>query len=158
MSRMLFIARLIATSGGSGYLPKAPGTFGALAGLLVSICIGWFCVDNVIMVHYLHITLIVAFYIAGVWATKMLIPKWGTDPSRIVIDETVGFWISILFIPVNWSYYVAAFILFRFFDIVKPLGIKKIDRLHTAQSVMLDDVVAGVYANVLLQLLIRIYE
>ena len=151
------LAKLVATSGGAGYIPLAPGTFGALVGLLVSLMLHYVFTIEGSLLHFIHLGLSIIFYFAGVWACIKLKPDWGDDPSRVVMDETVGFWVSIILIPARWEYYVAAFILFRFFDIVKPLGIKKIDQKHTTHAVMLDDVVAGIYTNLFLQLIILIY-
>lgn len=85
---------------------------------------------------------------------KALEEEWGEDPSKVVIDETVGLWISMLFIPINTYTLILAFILFRFFDILKPLGIRKLDQLKNSWGVMLDDILAGVYANMVLQLIV----
>ena len=76
---------------------------------------------------------------------------WGKDPSKVVIDEVSGMAIGLLLLPVNVKYLFAAFILFRFFDIVKPLYIRKIEALPRGWGIMLDDVAAGIYTNVLLQ-------
>jgi phosphatidylglycerophosphatase A len=95
-------------------------------------------------------------FFAGTFACKKLSGEWGHDPSKVVIDETLGFWISILFLPLNVQTLIGGFILFRFFDIVKPLGIRKIDNLNSPYAVMLDDVLAGIYANLVLQAVHRI--
>ena len=149
-------AAVIATSGGVGYIPLAPGTFGALVGFILSILCIFISTDDT-KVSILLISAIVISYLAGVWSCRILKNKWGDDPSRVVIDETMGYWVGILFLPLDWRYYLAAFVLFRFFDIVKPLGIKKIDRLHNAHSVMLDDLAAGIYTNVVLQIYLILY-
>jgi phosphatidylglycerophosphatase A len=151
------LAKIVATTGGAGYIPFAPGTFGALAGLLFSLLLRYVFTLEESSLHLIHLFLSLIFYFSGVWACKKLKPEWGDDPSRVVMDETVGFWISIILIPARWEYYVAAFVLFRFFDIAKPLGIRKIDQMHSSHAVMLDDVVAGLYANLVLQLIILFY-
>jgi phosphatidylglycerophosphatase A len=74
----------------------------------------------------------------------------------VVIDEIAGMCVSLLFIPVTVGYVAAAFILFRFFDIVKPLYIRRTEKLPKGWGVMLDDVVAGIYANILLQIWIQL--
>ena len=91
--------------------------------------------------------LIILFTLIGTWATKILMPCWGNDPSRVVVDEMVGVWIPLIVaVPtVGWQV-VAAFILFRFFDILKPLGIRSFDRRVGAFWVMADDLLAGVYS------------
>ena len=137
------IAKVIGTSFGFGYAPKAPGTFGALFGVLVYLAL----YNAGFQVDYWLLGLIVIGTILGTWACGVLQSDWGDDPSRIVMDESVGVWITMLFMPYSLLNVLLAFGLFRLFDIWKPLGIKKIDRgMHTPFSVMLDDIIAGVYA------------
>jgi phosphatidylglycerophosphatase A len=87
----------------------------------------------------------------GVWSSSMMEPVWGKDPSKVVIDEVSGMCISLLFLPVNVTYLLCGFILFRFFDILKPLYIRKMELLPAGWGIMADDVLAGVYTNILLQ-------
>lgn len=76
---------------------------------------------------------------------------WGEDPSRVVIDEMVGVWIPLLVVPDGgWWYVVAAFALFRFFDIVKPLGVRRMERFRGGVGIMMDDILAGIYSAILL--------
>jgi phosphatidylglycerophosphatase A len=87
----------------------------------------------------------------GTCAIKQLTPFWGDDPARVVIDEIVGVWIPLLVAPIgNIWYALAAFLLFRFFDIVKPLGIRNLDRRVGVFWVMADDILAGIYSGVLI--------
>lgn len=144
-----FIAKAIGTSFGFGYAPFAPGTFGALFGVIVYYLLYYFLPDSL---NYILIPLIILFTALGTWSTKIVLKEWGHDPSRIVMDETIGVWITLLFIPFNHWFIWLAFGLFRLFDIWKPLGIRTIDdKMDTAFSVMLDDIVAGVYAAIVLQ-------
>ncbi len=155
---MLGFYRFLATGFGSGYVPAAPGTAGALTGLLL--LYGWqavtptgYLVDSAFLPL---IVMTVIFNMVGVFVTNKVEKDWGPDPSRVVIDEIVGMWIAVLWIPptlMNWG---IAFMLFRFFDIVKPLGIKKLESIPGGWGVMLDDVLAGVYANLVLQVIIRL--
>ena len=94
--------------------------------------------------------------VLGVWSAGEVEPFWGKDSSRVVIDEVAGMCVSLLFIPVTIGYVAAAFVLFRFFDIVKPLYIRRTEKLPKGWGVMLDDVVAGIYANILLQIWIQL--
>ncbi len=150
-------AKIIATSFGFGYAPVAPGTFGAIFGCLI-IAILFLITDSPIFIstdpNIILISAILFFTLLGIWATNTLEKEWGHDPGKIVMDETVGIWISCLFIPLTWTHLIAAFILFRFFDILKPLGIKYFEKLKGGYGVMFDDVVAGIYANIVLQLFI----
>lgn len=145
------LKKLIATFGGLGYMPFAPGTFGALGGLGISAVLSYFIEDHV-LISAIHVVLITLFYILGVWSCNSLIHIWGEDPSKVVVDETIGFWISVLFLPQNISVWLAGFVMFRFFDILKPLGIKRLDRIKNAHGIMLDDVVAGIYAQICVQI------
>lgn len=139
---------MIATGLGLGFSPKAPGTIGALGGCLVAILLKQYsaCYNELLAF------LIVIFYLLGVYCSNKLETVWGKDPSRIVIDEIVGMWISLLALPSGWLYMLAAFILFRFFDIYKPLYIKRMEKLKGGWGIMMDDVLAGIYTNVAIQL------
>jgi len=143
------IAKTIGTSFGFGYLPVAPGTFGALFGVIIYYILHHFVPESI---NPILLVLIVIFTALGTWATRVVLKDWGHDPSKIVMDETIGVWITLLFIPFNHWYIWLAFGLFRLFDIWKPLGIRTIDeKMNTAFSVMLDDIVAGIYAAIVLQ-------
>ena len=151
-------ARLIASGLGTGYTPIAPGTAGALLGVIIIYCFNlslskWDMSDVSILLFDLLVILITLFI--GVRAINSIHDQWKHDASQIVIDEIVGVWIAVLMIPMEWKYYLYGFILFRFFDIAKPLLIRKIDQLKNNWSVMLDDVLAGVYSNIVLLVLIH---
>ena len=88
----------------------------------------------------------------GIWAIHELPDTWIHDDQRIVIDEVVGIWMTMIGLPLTWPWMLAGFVLFRIIDIWKPLGIRQIDRMGGAQSVIVDDLVAGVYANIVLQI------
>jgi phosphatidylglycerophosphatase A len=100
--------------------------------------------------------LVVVFTLLGTWATARLMPYWGDDPSRVVIDEVVGVWVALLMAS-DWLTALVALLLFRVFDILKPLGIRSLDRRRGAFWVMADDLLAGVYAAVCLIPLYLIY-
>ena len=142
--------KLIATGLGLGYIPKAPGTMGALGGCMVALLLNQYT----IWPNELLFLLIVIFFLSGVYCSNKLEPVWGKDPSKIVIDEVVGMWISLWALPTGWIYILAAFILFRFFDIYKPLFIRKLEKLKGGWGVMMDDVLAGIYTNLVIQLFV----
>jgi len=148
--RMNFLHKLICTGMGLGLIPLAPGTFGALGGLGVGYLIKLYPAQPNICL----IILIIFFTLLGVYSSNKIIPEWGEDPSRIVIDEVVGMWISMLFIPNNIFIMLAAFILFRVFDIYKPLFIRKFESFPKGWGIMLDDIAAGCVANIVLQVFI----
>ena len=149
----LNLEKMLATCFGLGYIPWAPGTFGTLGGLAVTLILLLLRFDPLDH-HLILLFLILSSYIIGVYVSERLKEEWGHDSSRIVIDEAMGFWVSIVFLPIGNIYYmVGAFILFRFFDIAKPLGIRRLDRMTSSHGVMLDDLLAGIYANVVLQII-----
>ena len=135
---------------GLGLIPLDPGTFGSIGGLAIGFIIKQYTVQP----NLYLVLLIVLFTLTGVYCSNKIIPEWGNDPSRIVIDEIVGMWISMLFLPTNIIVFVAAFVLFRLFDIYKPLFIRKFEAFPLGWGIMLDDVAAGCVANVVLQLVL----
>ncbi|GAB6009159.1 phosphatidylglycerophosphatase A family protein [Dysgonomonas reticulitermitis] len=149
MERKMLFHKIIATGFGSGYFPVAPGTAGAALATII-----WYVISVFVSPCILIITtagLIALFTIAGIWSANKLEPVWGEDPSRIVVDEMVGVWIPLLAaIPDKFYYPLAAFILFRFFDIYKPLGIRRMESLKGGLGVMMDDILAGAYSFLLL--------
>ena len=143
-----YLHKFIGTGSGLGLIPFAPGTFGSLGGLLT----GWIILEYSESPTIFLLSLIIIFFFLGVYCSNKLIPEWGKDPSRIVIDEVVGMWISMLFLPHNIGLLIAAFGCFRLFDIFKPLGIRKFESFPRGWGIMLDDVVAGFFANAVIQL------
>ena len=143
---------IIATGFGAGFSPFAPGTVGAALATLIWYALAMFLSSTFLL--YTTISLIVLFTVLGIWSTNALEPAWGKDPSRIVVDEMVGVWIALLaVVPDNkhYCYYMLlAFILFRLFDIFKPLGIRKMEDLKGGLGVMMDDILAGVYSCILI--------
>lgn len=143
---------IIATGFGVGYSPVAPGTLGTL----VAIPIYYFLSD--IPSPLYEITLI-GFLFLSVWISEYAERIFGKkDDQRIVIDEIIGFLITMLWVPKTILFVILGFFLFRFFDILKPFPIRSLEkRLKGGFGVVLDDVVAGVYANIILHLIGRIY-
>lgn len=143
----------IATGFGSGYSPIAPGTAGALLAMLI-----WWgyslLFSHCISIPVLTFIVIVVFTFAGVWSSSVVEKYWGEDPLRVVVDEMVGTWIALLAVPegAHWGYMLAAFVLFRFFDIVKPLGVRKMESLPSGFGIMADDILAGIYGFIVIYL------
>lgn len=86
----------------------------------------------------------------GTLAAQRVEPHWGKDSSRVVIDEVAGMWVSMLLLPVTGPRLLVGLVLFRFFDIIKPLFIRDMEKLPGGLGVMMDDVLAGLYTNLLL--------
>jgi len=137
----------IATGAWSGYLPKAPGTWGSALGVVV-----WFGLRGLRLNQYLAvigILFILGIICAG--AAEKIVDR--ADPGLVVIDEIVGQLIALIAAPLNPLAVGAAFILFRIFDILKPFPVNWLDQhLHGGLGIMLDDVMAGCYALIVLQL------
>jgi len=147
---MMYVHKIIATSLGIGYIGRGGGTVAAIC-----VCLFWY-VLGVIQTPYpgILLSLTLLFVIAGTWSAGKVEPLWGKDDKKVVIDEVAGMCISLLFLPVTWEFVLAALVLFRFFDIAKPLYIRRMERLPGGWGVMMDDILAGVYANLVLQLVI----
>lgn len=143
------MAVAIGTGFGAGYWPWGAGTAGALLATLIWIALSYMFTPLCLLI--LTTILVVAFTALGVWATNRLEPHWGEDPSRVVVDEMVGAWIALLVAkPFVWWHAWAAFTLFRFFDMAKPLGIRRMESIPGGWGVMMDDVLAGVYSAMVL--------
>lgn len=150
---MINIHKAITTVIGLGFAPIAPGTFGTIGAVFF-----YYLLSLVYptVPALLLVVLSVIFGVIGIWSTDKVIPLWGDDPSKVVIDEFVGYLITMILVPTNFRYMILGFILFRFFDILKPLGIRYLDKnLKGGLGVMLDDVLAGIYACITLHLMIR---
>ena len=134
---------LIATGLGVGLAPFASGTWGSLAALPV----GWL-IDRAAGTPGLLVAAALAT-LAGIWASGRLVKRGDVqDPGYIVIDEIAGQWLALAFAPATWWGYAIAFVLFRAADIVKPFPADWCDRhVHVGLGVMLDDLVAAIYAG-----------
>ncbi len=143
-------ALFLAFGFGSGLAKKAPGTCGTLAAIPL------YCLlAQTGNVAYTALTIVTI--IAGIWICGIAAEKLGEhDFKGIVWDEVAGYFVSLWFIPFSWQAVSLGFVLFRFFDIVKPWPISWADRrIHGGLGIMLDDIMAGVLANVILQALVH---
>ena len=144
-----FFSLMIAPGFGSGFSPVAPGTAGALLALLLWV-VGYLLLPFALLQVILAI-MVLLFTVLGIYTSGVMERYWGEDPSRVVVDEMVGVWIPLLVVPDGgWWYVLAAFVLFRLFDIVKPLGVRRMERFGGGVGIMMDDILAGVYSAVLL--------
>lgn len=138
------VATFIASVAYLGYSPLAPGTVGTLAAFAVY----WWLVPAG---YWVLIVGAVAIAV-GIWAGGVAEKVWQKkDPGRVCVDEFAAYFIAVAFLPKTAAYAVAAFILFRIFDILKPFPAGRSQRLSGGWGIMADDVVAGVYANLVLQ-------
>ncbi len=161
-----FLPNLIATGLFAGYIPWTSGTFGTLVGVLFYLLPG---AEHPLV---LGIMAVIGFFV-GVWASARVAAVVGhrltrsaekakqmfqegehltADPSIVVIDEIVGIWITFLFLPKTIPVIVIGFLAFRVFDILKPQPARRLESIPHGWGIMLDDVVAGVYANIATQI------
>jgi phosphatidylglycerophosphatase A len=134
-----------------GYIPGMPGTYGSLATVLVYFAVYHFSGR---ILPALHLSAVCLISLAGVLASAEVSRSTGKeDPSFVVIDEVAGQLLTFLFLPVSVLNLVLGFMLFRVFDIWKPFPIWKLESLGNGVGIMADDLLAGVYANVILQLM-----
>ncbi len=141
---------LITTFLGSGLLPKMPGTYGSFFAAAVVFPIALLLPFNLLSVFSIAI-----FFMAIPFVNKAMIQSQTKDPGWIVIDEVAGQWLAFAFIPFSFILeypwlLLLGFALFRFFDILKPLGIHQLEKLPKAWGVMADDMLGGLYAGVIL--------
>ncbi|MES2110593.1 MAG: phosphatidylglycerophosphatase A [Bacteroidota bacterium] len=143
---MLPFHKIFTSTFGIGYL-KGGGTFAA-----IFCCILWYWAWAGTTPPPLLLSLIITIVITliGVWSSTVVEKIWGKDPSRVVIDEVAGMCVGLLFIPVELKYVITGLVLFRFFDIVKPLYIRKTENLPAGWGIMMDDILSGIYTNILL--------
>lgn len=132
---------------GTGLSPKAPGTVGTLAAIPIYLLIAG-------LPLWAYAGVIIAGFALGVYLCEQTSKDMGVhDHGGIVWDEIVGYWIALFAMPFDWVWIVAAFVVFRLFDIWKPWPIKVLDeKVHGGLGIMIDDVLAGVYALVVLQI------
>jgi phosphatidylglycerophosphatase A len=145
----MMLAKLIATCLGIGYLRKGAGTVAALF-----CCIIWYTTLNFTIDNIVRIVIVICIFIAGTWSAGKVESEWGHDSNRVVVDEVLGMCITLLFVPLNFITIASGLVLFRFFDILKPLFIRKAEQLPKGWGVMFDDLLAGIYANLVLHLLV----
>ncbi|QQR79440.1 MAG: phosphatidylglycerophosphatase A [Deltaproteobacteria bacterium] len=146
------VALIFATGFGSGFAPFASGTWGSLVGLVFYVLFKDFSSS-------LYAVTLLGVFAISVWSAEIAEEHFGKkDPGEIVVDEIIGQLVSLAFLPFSWKMTIAGFLLFRLFDILKPFPARWFqDHLKGGWGVVMDDVMAGIYANLVLQILIRIF-
>lgn len=143
------LAKIIASFFYVGFIPVASGTFGSAAAF--SIYFG--------LIHFpgiaIYLSAILLISAAGIWAAgRAEIDSKIVDPGFVVIDEVAGQLITLFLIPVSWTNAIAGFLIFRLMDILKPFPAGRAEKMHGGWGIMLDDVIAGIYANLVLQVFV----
>jgi phosphatidylglycerophosphatase A len=148
---MNYFILLMATGFGVGYSPIVPGTLGTLLAIPI-----YYLLSSIAFPLY-ELTLIGFFFFSS-WVSNQAERYWGKkDDQKIVIDEIMGFLVTMLWVPKTIPFIVAGFVLFRFFDILKPFPIRRLEQIKSGFGVVLDDVLAGIYANIILHLILRFW-
>jgi len=144
---MKFLTKIIATFFGLGFAPIAPGTVASFGVILLY----RFCLSSLSWPAFWGIFLFL--FTSGVITSSLYSRELGQeDPRRIVIDEAAGQWLVLFQLSPDWWLLIAAFLLFRLFDILKPFPIKKLEIFPSGWGIMLDDILAGLYAGIVLNL------
>ncbi len=144
--RELSVGTVVASVFGTGFIPVAPGTAGSLVSAGLFLVLRQTAVNTWV--------LCTCFLVLAYWGCSAGRKKWGEDPSKVVIDEFVGCWIACMAVPSGWGIpgIAAAFVIFRIFDIFKPWPVSVFDRMKSAAGILLDDVVAGIMAALVILL------
>lgn len=129
----------------TGYIPYASGTFGSLLALLFFLIPGF---EN----PYILVPLILIFSFYGIYVGTLFEKKYGKDPAECTIDEAVGMWISLLFLPKNLILIGLTFLLWRVFDIIKPFPAKQSEAIPGGTGIMLDDIIAAIYVCIIMNI------
>jgi phosphatidylglycerophosphatase A len=133
-----------------GYSPVAPGTVGTIGAVFLLFALSMFSLE----VYFLFL---VGFIIFSIWVSGRASCLLGAeDPRQVVIDEVCGYMVTMSFLPLSLTNMVIGFFLFRFFDVVKPPPLRRLESLKGGVGIVADDICAGVYANVILQIIIRV--
>ncbi|WP_457621788.1 phosphatidylglycerophosphatase A family protein [Persephonella sp.] len=149
----VMIAYMLSTGLYVGKIPIAPGTLGTIVGI-IPILIYWTKGGSYMLINQISITLAVFFI--GIWASTVVVETFKEkDPDYVVIDEIAGYMVAMIGIVPSWQNLLIAFILFRFFDIVKPPPIKFFERLPSGIGIMADDIIAGLYVLGIMHLLTK---
>lgn len=143
-----FVVKFFATGFFSGYAPFASGTVSSAVGLLFLLIPGF-------SVHLFIIPATIVFFIIGGFVSGKMEQQFGQDPSIVTIDEIVGMWLSLWFVPMTYMNVALAFFIFRILDVLKPYPAGDFDKRRGGWNIMLDDVVAGLYTNIIIQIALR---
>ena len=149
-------AWLVSTFFGIGHLPAGPGTWASVATVLLWWFLSTFVSSSHLLIYGLAITC--ALIAIGISASTVVARESGVkDPGFVVIDEVAGQMIPLIIVPLRWKYLLVSLILFRCFDILKPPPLRMLERLPDGVGIMLDDVGAGIYALLILIVLMKLW-
>jgi phosphatidylglycerophosphatase A len=146
-------AQVVSTFFGVGHLRPGPGTWGSAAAVLIWAAVAHGLQPSLRMPVVIAAAIVVTFL--GIpAATQVSRASGNKDPQFVVVDEVAGQLIALIAVPLAWKTFLAGFILFRAFDILKPPPVRQLERLPEGAGIVLDDVGAGIYALIVMQLLL----
>jgi phosphatidylglycerophosphatase A len=154
VSRASLWATLAATFFGAGSLRPGPGSWGSAAAVLIWAVLARWIPAEIQLIVLAGLALL-AILVGIPAATRFARASQLKDPQSVVIDEVAGQWITLLFAPVSWKTLLMGFILFRAFDILKPPPVRQLERLPEGTGIVMDDVAAGLYALLVMQLVLH---
>lgn len=144
----------------AGYSPVAPGTAGTVVAMALYIIenylLGGIFYNSLTYINFALLLLLVYPCIKLCSDAEDFYKE--KDPQRVVIDEVMGYWTSLLFLPFSLTYAVLAFLVFRLFDIIKPFPARKLQELHGGLGIMIDDYIAGIYTLIVMHSVVGILE
>ncbi len=144
------LAKFLATVAGAGYTPMLPGTAGTVVAVPLALALA------AVADHWgaaAYLTALLAVVVLALWSSGVMARETGQhDPSVVVVDEVAGYLLAMAFLAPTWEHLLAAFLLFRLFDITKPPPCRRMEKLAGGLGIVADDLVAGIYANLALRL------
>ena len=144
------VEKLIGSGFYTGYIPLASGTFGSIVALLIYFIHGF---EKL----YVIIPAIFIFTFWGIWLGTKFESLYGKDPTECTIDEVVGMWITLLFLPKDFFIALIAFVVWRASDIIKPFPARKLESLEGGLGIMMDDIVSAIYSLIIVHLILLIF-
>lgn len=149
MKQIRLFEKIIGSGFFTGYIPVASGTFGSLAALLIYFIPGF--EQAVIIIPVTIITFVIGLYISDKFEKV-----YGKDPAQCTIDEVVGTWIALLFLPKTIGIALTSFFIWRILDIIKPPPARQSENLKGGWGIMMDDVISGFYTLIIMHIFILI--
>ncbi len=148
--RLNFFEKLLGSGFYTGYIPFIPGTYGSFAALIIYYIPGF---EN----PFILIPAIIIFTFYGIYVGNKFEIVYGKDPSECTIDEVVGMWISLLFLPKTVIISISTFIIWRILDIIKPFPARNFEKLKGGLGIIMDDIASGIYTLIIVHLILIIF-
>ncbi len=150
-AKLNFLEKFLGSGFYTGYIPLIPGTFGSLAALVIYYIPGF---ENPLIL----IPCIIIFTFYGIYAGNKFESVYGKDPSQCTIDEVVGMWISLLFLPKTITISFITFFIWRILDIIKPFPARNFEKLKGGLGIVLDDITSGIYTLIIVHVILIIFK